>query len=342
MVKVKAWREKFMKILVTIPEGITRSTFIPADVAKLINDLGDVEWNTSSEQFTEEQLRDKLEGKDVCISGWGTRRFDQHVLEKAEKLKLIAHTGGSVAPIVSDYLYDSGVKVLSGNLFYAESVAEGVIAYILAALCDIPYYSDMMTKGGWKSVDYYIEGLLDQTVGLVGFGTITKFVINMLKPFRTKIKVFSKHLKDETLAEYGIEKASLDEIFSTCKIISLHSAQRPDTYHMIDKRLLEMIPDGALFINTARGSIVDEEALTEELAKGRFKAVLDVFEEEPLPDDNKLRKMENVTLIPHMAGPTVDRRKFVTLGLIEDIKAFVDGKDMKNEISKEYAAYMTR
>ena len=111
---------------------------------------------------------------------------------------------------------------------------------------------------------------------------------------------------------------------------------------MVNKRLLEMIPDGALFINTARGSIVDEEALIEELSKGRFKAVLDVFEKEPLPDDSKLRKLDNVMLIPHMAGPTVDRRRYVTLGLVDDIKAYFRGEPMKNEISREYAAYMTR
>ena len=122
-----------MKILVTIPEGIVKNTFIPKEVVQIIDSLGDVEWNNTTRQFSEDELKDKLEGKDVCISGWSTSRFTKNVLEKAKSLKILAHTGGSVAPIVSDYLYDSGVKVLSGNLYYAESVAEGVIAYILAA-----------------------------------------------------------------------------------------------------------------------------------------------------------------------------------------------------------------
>lgn len=331
-----------MKVLVTMPKGAARDTFIPKEVEETINSLGEVEWNNTEKQFTEDELRDKLEDKDVCITGWGNIRFTEKVLEKAKDLKIVAHTGGTVAPIVSDYLYDSGVKVLSGNLYFAESVAEGVIAYILAALRDIPRYSNVMRDGGWKESDYYIEGLLDQTVGLVGFGTITKFVIKMLKPYRAKIKVFSNHIKEEALEEYGIQKASLEEIFTTCKIISIHSAKRPDTYHLVNRRLLEMIPDGALLVNTARGSIIDEEAMTDELAKGRFKAILDVFEQEPLPADSKLRKLDNVILIPHMAGPTVDRRKYVTLGLVDDIKAYFEGKPLKNEISKEYAAYMTR
>lgn len=325
-----------------MPKGVIRDTFIPKEVEETINSLGEVEWNNSVNHYTEDELRDKLEGKDVCITGWGNLKFTEEVLEKAANLKIVAHTGGTVAPIVSDNLYDKGVKVISGNLYYAESVAEGVIAYILAALRDIPHYANIMKEGGWKTPDYYIEGLLDQTVGLVGFGTITKFVIKMLKPYRAKIKVFSKHLRDDVLEEYGIEKASLEEIFTTCKIISIHSAKRPDTFRMVNKRLLEMIPDGALLVNTARGSIIDEEAMIEELEKGRFKAILDVFEQEPLPVDSKLRKLNNVILIPHMAGPTVDRRKYVTLGLVDDIKAYFNGKTMKNEISREYAAYMTR
>ena len=82
--------------------------------------------------------------------------------------------------------------------------------------------------------------------------------------------------------------------------------------------------------------------MAEELQKGRFKAVLDVYETEPLPPESKLRKLKNVILIPHMGGPTIDRRKYVTLGLIEDIKRFSKGEKLKYEISREHAAAMTR
>ena len=111
---------------------------------------------------------------------------------------------------------------------------------------------------------------------------------------------------------------------------------------MIGKELLAKIPDGALFINTARGSIVDENILGEELQKGRFKAVLDVYEIEPLPAGSKLRGLRNVILMPHMAGPTVDRRKNVTLELLEDIKRFYNGQQLQHEIKQDYAMTMTR
>ena len=104
-----------------------------------------------------------------------------------------------------------------------------------------------------------------------------------------------------------------------------------------------MIPDGAVFINTARGKIIDEAALTEELKKQRFKAVLDVYEQEPLPMDSGLRGLPNVTLIPHMGGPTIDRRKAVTECLISEIRRIDAGEEPQRlEISREAAARMTR
>lgn len=101
-----------------------------------------------------------------------------------------------------------------------------------------------------------------------------------------------------------------------------------------------MIRDGALFINTSSGFIVNENDLIEELRKNKFKAVLDVFESEPLPADSKLIGLDNAMLMPHSSG-SLDRYKYVTLALIEDIKNFSNGKAMKNEISAEYASKMT-
>jgi len=136
--------------------------------------------------------------------------------------------------------------------------------------------------------------------------------------------------------------ASLEEVFSTCDIISLHASQRPETYHMVNERLLGMLPDGALLINTARGSIIYEEALAKELEKGRFKAVLDVYETEPLPANSALRKMKNTILIPHMGGPTIDRRVFCTKMILEEIERFKRGEELEHEISSAYASRMTR
>jgi phosphoglycerate dehydrogenase-like enzyme len=331
-----------MKILITIPKGKTRDSFIPDDVAARLEKLGEVVWNGSEKGLSSEKLRDLLPGVDVCITGWITPCFDGYVLENADRMKLLAHTGGSVAPYVSDAFFERGIAVISGNRMYAEAVAEGVVAYILCALRALPHYNDLVQNGRWRGEDAYNEGLLGKTIGLVGFGMVARFLVGMLKPFRNKILVYDPYVSDDVLADHGVQRAALEDVISGSRIISLHAPRTPGTYHMISRELLSRVADGALLINTARGSVVDEQALADELQKGRFKAVLDVFETEPLPAGSRLRGLQDVLLIPHMAGPTLDMRKLVTMDLIDDIENFFNGLPVKNEISREYAVSMTR
>ncbi len=331
-----------MKILVTVPDGPVRESFFTPDVQKRLSELGEVEYNTTGRNYTPGELREHLMGKDVALTGWGTGLLDESVLEGNDTLKLLAHTGGAVTPVASDYLYSKGIKVISGNRLYSESVAEAVIAYALASLRRIPEYTQRSREGGWYNGEVW-EGLLDRTVGIIGFGMTSRNLMKMGKAFRLKFKVaYKPYITKEDMEEYGFEMASMDEIFSTCDIISVHAPMTDRNYHMIDARLLSMIRDGALLINTARGPVIDEKALIRELEKNRFRAVLDVYEaQEPLPLDYPLRHMENVICIPHMGGPTYDRRKIVTLSLADDIERFFSGGKLENEISVEYASHMT-
>lgn len=331
-----------MKVLVTMPVGIIRDTFIPADVKREIESLGTAVWNEADRNFTGAELSARLPGVDVCITGWHDPCFDETVLAGADSLKLVAYTGGSVANSVSDAFYDRGLRIVSGNWLFAESVAEGVVAYILCSLRDLPLYHNQMQAGIWQSEGFWNEGLLDRSVGLVGFGAVARYLVPMLKPFRVKIKAYDPFVTQEAMDAFGVEKASLEDVLSRSDIISLHAARNEGTYHMITRELLRTIPDGALFVNTARSSIVDEAALADELALGRFKAILDVYDEEPLPADSRLRGLRNAILMPHMAGPTLDRRKYVTLSLIDEIRNFFAGRPLKYEIGREYARAMTK
>ncbi len=331
-----------MKILVTMPEGIVRESFIPKEVRARLEQLADVEYNTLSRNFTPQELHDRLRDVDVALTGWGTTLFDETVLEGNNSLRLIAHTGGSVTPVMSDAAYDRGIRVISGNEMYAESVAESVIAYALAALRRIPEFLDRTRSGGWYRAGEVWEGLLDQTVGIIGFGMTSRHLFRMGKAFRLKFKVLEKpYLTPDVQAEYGFTTAPLEEIFSTCKIVSLHCGMTKSYYHLVNEKLLGMMPDGALLINTARGPVIDEQALIAELKRNRIRAVLDVYEEEPLPVNSELRQLPNALCVPHMGGPTFDRRRLITFALIEDIMRFAAGEKMNLEISREYASHMS-
>lgn len=333
-----------MKILVTSPVGYTRDTFFTDRSKKMLEELGEVEYNSYDRMFTPEELKDKLEGVDALITGWGTPSLTEDVLEKADQLKVVAHTGGTVASLATDTVYDRGIIVLSGNPVFAESVAESCVCYAMAALRDIPKYSNLVRAGGWRTDDFYNAGIMDRTVGIVGFGMIAKFFAKMLQPFRCEIKIYSSYLTQEEAAKYNATVVPLNEIFETCDIISVHSGSNPKTFHLVGEEQLKKIKDGALLINTARGAVIDEEAMIRELETLRFKAALDVFTKEPLDADSKLRYLPNVLAIPHMGGPTIDRREYVTLALAKDIKEFTEGKKdgFYCQISEAYAKNQTR
>ena len=331
-----------MKILITMPkEGIGRR-FMPEREERELANIGEIVWNESAANWSQEELMERIGGVDVCVTGWGSPLFDERVLSCADKLRCIAHTGGSVATLVTDAVYARGIPVLSGNELYARSVAESVIAYALYELRDLGKYSRMLAEEGWRGEVFANEGLQDQKVGLIGFGAVARYTARLLGAFGCEILICADHVTPEEAASYGARKADLDEIMSTCKVISLHLAKTPETYHLISAEKIAMIPDGAIFINTARGAIVDEQALAAELKTGRFKAALDVFEQEPLPMDSPLRGLNNVLLIPHMGGPTTDRYPFIARALIDEIPKAICGENSWLEITQEMMRRMTR
>ena len=333
-----------MKILVTFPQGVVHDTFFTDRSKKSLEELGEVIYNPYDRQYNKEELQEALAGVDIVMTGWGNIQLDEEVLQKADQLKIVAHTGGTVADLVSDALYQKGVTVISGNPTFAESVAESCVCYTMCALRRLEESMKIVRDGGWKKADYYNEGIMDRTIGLVGFGAIAKKFAKMLTPFRVKIKVYSSYLTKEEAATYGATVASLDEIFETCNVISIHSGLNPKTYHMVKEEHFKKMKDGALIVNTARGAVLDEEALIRELQSGRILAALDVFEQEPLPLDSPLLTLKNAMLIPHMGGPTIDRREYVVFQLIEDIQSVLKGETdgVEGIITADYAKNMTQ
>ena len=329
-----------IKILVSIPDGEVRDSFFSEEQRVRLERLGCVEWNANAEQYGEEELAEKLRGVDICISGWGNTPFHEKTLKYADKLKLIAHIGGSVRPMVGDAAFERGIRVCSGNRVFAERVAEGVLAYMLCSLRRIGEYEARMAAGEWPSL-IGTRGLLGRSVGLVGYGMIAEYLVKFLKPFGCRIMVSSRHISAEELAEAGIEAAAAEEIFRTCDVVSLHSSLTARTKHRIGADLLNSMKDGALLVNTARGALIDEEALVLVLQERPVWAALDVFETEPLPMDSPLRECERVLLMPHAAGPTADRRYVVTSHVLDDIGRFLNGEPLDCEIDFARAGTMT-
>lgn len=318
-------------------------TFFPQDVRDRLEAVGEVHYaSAKAGEALSPELLTLAEQADVLFTGWGVPHLDGEFYRRATRLKLIAHTGGSVGDLASPELAERGIVLLSGNRYYAESVAQATILYMLLGQRRLYPILKTTEKDGWCS-EVATQGLRGKTVGLVSFGMIAKNVARMLRVFDCSVKVSSGHkIPDDELQAYGIEQCTAEELLRTSDIVSVHSALTEKTYHELDAEKLALLRDGALLVNTARGAVIDEEALAKELRSGRLRAVLDVFEEEPLPMTSPLRGLDNVVLVPHMGGPTTDVRRLVTLGLIEDVVRFAQGStELENRIPMEYARHMT-
>lgn len=325
-----------MKILVNAGAG--QAGFYTDEARARINALGDVTWV----DLKAEELAEALPGMDVLFAGWGIPRMDARMLEKAGNLRLIAYTGGTVAPFMTEDMRARGIRMLSGNRLMAVSVAEAAVFYMLLS----QRYADGMraelARGGWKDGFANTRGLYAKKVGLIGCGMITRALIPLLRALGARVYVASDYFTREDEAATGAVKAETDELFARCDIVSMHESLTADTYHMVDARRLALMQSGALIVNTARGALIDERALEKEVLSGRIRAALDVYETEPLPADSPLRDLDNVILFPHCAGPTFDMREQITLALAEDVKRWMRGEEpLENEITYAYGAHMT-
>ncbi|MBR4933578.1 MAG: hydroxyacid dehydrogenase, partial [Clostridia bacterium] len=255
----------------------------------------------------------------------------------------LVHTGGTVGDLIDNTAYENGITVISGNKMYAESTAEGALTYILSALRYIPDDVTAMRDGDYWNSPYLTRGLIGKTVGIIGVGAVSRNLMRYMKPFGVSIKVWDTYDVDpEFLAEVNAVQTTFDDVLSSCDIVSVHAALRDATKGLIGERELSLIRDGALFVNTSRGPIIDEEALTRELESGRIMAVLDVFTREPLPCDSPLRQMKNVYLIPHKAGPTYDMRALIGYRLAEDAVRYTKNLPLSYEIKADAAGRMTK
>jgi phosphoglycerate dehydrogenase-like enzyme len=292
---------------------------------------------------TPEELPELLEGAVACVTGWGTPPLTDDVLRNSGDLRLVAHTAGSIHKLVPAAALARGLRVSHAAAIIADSVAELVLGQALRFLRNLDAIDREMKAGaGWMDIRNAHPGRLlsAQTVGIVGTGYVGREVIRRLQALGCRILVADPFLSDAQASELGVTKVELPELFASSTIVSLHAPALPETVGMVSTELLQLLPDGALLINTSRGSLVDEEALLAELASGRIAAVLDVFRTEPLPVDSPFRTLPNVFLSPHAAGHTVDSHWQQGQAMVDEIRRLLANEPLRYEIAPERLATM--
>jgi phosphoglycerate dehydrogenase-like enzyme len=266
----------------------------PEDVSKRIHDVAEVvPFSVAA-----------LAPVEVLLTGWGCPRLTEDVLAGAPRLRAVIHAAGSVKAHVTQAVYDRGILVSSAAAANAPPVAEYTVAVLVLGLKRVFQRAREYSAGAPATAHVPGDrvGLTGTTIGVVGASKIGRLVVELLKPYDVRVLLHDPYLGDREIAALGAEPSDLDTLCAIADAVTVHAPELPETRHLFDDRRLSLMRDGALLVNTARGALVDTEALTRHCASGRLDAVLDVSTPEPLPAGHPLMAMPNVLVTPHMAG----------------------------------------
>lgn len=272
---------------------------------------------------------------EVLISGWGTPAIPADLPVGENGLRYLCHLTGSVRHLVPRELIVRGLRVSNWGKSISRTIAECALLLTLASLRKLSYYSTSLHRdGGWGDGTVTAQSLFTRNIGIHGFGNIAQILVTLLKPFGGKITTYDPPVPDDILARHGVARAqTLESLFAENDVIIELAAYTPENYHLVTEKYFRLIRPGGVFVNVGRGAVTDETALARVAAEGKIQVGLDVFETEPLPLDSPFRKLENVTLLPHMSGPTVDRRRDAGELAVQNLELYLAGKPLKSELT---------
>ncbi|WP_172294273.1 hydroxyacid dehydrogenase [Pseudoruegeria sp. HB172150] len=267
---------------------------------------------------------------DVLVTGWGSPWLGPDVLTQLPRLGLVAHAAGSLKPIIDPALLDRGVSVTSAAAANAMPVAEFTLSWILRwnkRLDDQEQaYRTQRDSFDFRGLRLGDIGNFGATVGIVSASHVGRALLRLMEPFEIECLLYDPFVSAEAARGMGATKVGLDELMAASDVVSLNAPLLPETENMIGARELAAMKDGALFINTARGRIVDHDCLVKALGGGRITAVLDVTEPEPLPVEHPLWSMPNVHLTPHVAGSLGREIRRMTEWCVAEVERFARGE----------------
>lgn len=287
---------------------------------------------------SEEIIKSLIKDVDVVIVH--AAPISESILNEARNLKAIGVARGGPKNINLEAATKRGIPVFNTPGRNAVAVVEFTVGLILAELKNIARAHSNMVQGNWR-YDYYLYDqckfeLTDRVMGLIGFGNIACKLSTIMKAFGMKVVSFDPYAKLEKMQEYGVEKVSFDKLLEISDIVSVHARLTEETKEMFNMNVFEKMKRSALFVNTARGGLVNYEDLANALASGEIScAAIDVYENEPVDFHSKIMKCKNVTFTPHIAGATTDAAHYGLEMLTRDISNFLKGNSVKNCINPE-------
>ncbi|MHA1333737.1 MAG: glyoxylate reductase [Candidatus Odinarchaeia archaeon] len=266
--------------------------------------------------------------------------IDREVMENCSNLKIISQYAVGVDNIDIEFATKKGVYVTNTPGVLTEATADVAWALLMAVSRRIVEGDNYIRRGkwteGWAPKLLLGREIYGKTIGIIGFGRIGAAVARRAKGFNMKILYYSKTRKEALEKELGAEYTSLEDLLKKADFITLHVPLTKDTYHLIGEKELKMMKKTAYLINTARGAVIDEDALVKALKeKWIAGAGLDVFTKEPIPQNNQLIEMDNVVLTPHIGSASIEARTKMAIIVAENLISFFEGKIPPNLVNSE-------
>ncbi|MFH9674421.1 hydroxyacid dehydrogenase [Streptomyces sp. NPDC017405] len=308
----------------------------PPELLARLRACVDIDPALVARDFTEPRVRAALARTEILVTGWGCPRLEADVLDAAPRLRAVLHAAGSVKGFTGPEVWRRGIAVSSAATANALPVAEYTLAMILLTGKDVFALRDRLREGRAFPYDGVLTGVgnLGRRVGVVGASRIGRRLIELLRPFDLAVALADPYVDAPEAARLGVPLLPLDELLATSDTVSLHAPHTAETRRLIGARELALMPDGAVLINTARGALVDHEALTAELRAGRLGAVLDVTDPEPLPAGSPLYDLPNAFVTPHLAGSQGNELARLGRVVVEEAERLSSGAALRYAVDR--------
>jgi len=287
--------------------------------------LGDVRVSSARGADDEAELIRRIDRARIAINIRAHARFTEGVFAACRNLEMVSIWGTGTDNIDLDAAGRHGVTVTNTPGTNASAVAEHTLALMLALARRIPRIEREMREGQWPRE--LLTQLLGKTVGVFGIGTIGARVVALTKAIGMEPLAFSLRGQPERIVALGARPASKEEILKEADVVTLHLRLVPETRGFLGRRELASMKRTALLVNTARGALIERDALLDALAQGRIAgAALDVFHDEPIKPADPLLSRDNVVLSPHNAGQTPEVIRDGLLRAVQNVEAFLAGR----------------
>jgi phosphoglycerate dehydrogenase-like enzyme len=319
----------------------------PTVFVDALRQIGEIEFAENGHALTEDERLSLIRGCRILLTGWGTMPVPAAIAGDPGELGYICHVTGEMRRVIPAEAIAAGIPVTNWGDAPATGVAEGAMALLLASLKDLRRHAHTKREGGWRLDDETSGGwIYGLNVGIYGCGAIGRRFVELLRPFGSTVRVYDPYVTD--VPDGCLRVGSLDELFEESEAVVIHAGLSDETRKSVTAELLAKLPKFGVLINTARGGLVDQDALFAELESGRLRAGLDVLDPDSLPPGHPAREWDNLILTAHQVErewPTDGGQPTRMLPMhevcLDNIQRFLDGRALRFTMDSERYARST-